>query len=58
MANVPPGVSIESTGDISLSAPLGKISLDALSVEISSELSTDISSTGTVGVTGDLITLN
>jgi phage baseplate assembly protein gpV len=58
MANVPPGVSIESTGDISLSAPLGKISLDALSVEIFSELSTDISSTGTVGVTGDLITLN
>lgn len=59
MVAVPPAINIESTtGDISLSAPLGKISLDAMQIEISSDLSTDISSTGTVGVTGEMITLN
>jgi hypothetical protein len=55
---VPPSVSIESTGDISLSAPLGTISLDAMNVEISSELSTDISSSATVSVTGTIVNIN
>jgi uncharacterized protein involved in type VI secretion and phage assembly len=55
---VPPSVTIESTGDISLSAPLGTISLDAMNVEISSEVSTDISSDATVSVTGAMVTIN
>lgn len=55
---VPPAISIESAGDISLSAPLGTISLDALRVAISGDLSTNISSTGTVGVTGTMVTIN
>lgn len=55
---VPPSISIESAGDISLSAPLGTISLNALRVDIAGEVSTDISSTGTVGVTGTMVTIN
>jgi uncharacterized protein involved in type VI secretion and phage assembly len=55
---VPPSISIESTGDISLSAPLGTISLDAMNVEISGEVSTDISSDATVSITGTLVTIN
>ena len=58
IADVPPSISIESKGDISLSAPLGKISLDAMNIEISGEASTDISSDGTVSVTGLSIELN
>lgn len=56
--NVPPSISIESTGDISLSAPLGTISLDAMNVEISGEISTDISSDATVSVTGTIVQIN
>lgn len=53
------GMTIQSTvGDITLSAPAGTISLNALSVDIQSDVSTDISSSGIVSVEGDLITLN
>ena len=56
--NVPPSISIESQGDISLSAPLGKISLDAMNIEISSELETDISSDDTVSLSGLMVEIN
>jgi phage baseplate assembly protein gpV len=53
------GIDIEcAAGDITLSAPAGTISLDALSVEIQGDTSVDISSDGIVSVEGDLITLN
>ena len=53
------GIDIECTaGDITLSAPTGTISLEALSVEIQGDTSVDISSDGIVSVDGDLITLN
>jgi hypothetical protein len=53
------GIDIEcAAGDISLSAPAGTISLDALSVEIQGDTSVDISSDGIVSVEGNLITLN
>jgi uncharacterized protein involved in type VI secretion and phage assembly len=55
---VPPSISIESAGDISLSAPLGTISLDAMNVEISGEVSTDISSDAAVSVTGTIVNIN
>jgi uncharacterized protein involved in type VI secretion and phage assembly len=55
---VPPSISIESKGDISLSAPLGTISLDAMNVEISGQLSTDISSDATVSLTGAMVNIN
>jgi phage baseplate assembly protein gpV len=58
VVNVPPAISIESQGDISLSAPLGKISLDAMNVEISSELETDISSDDTVSLSGLMVEIN
>jgi len=58
VANAPPSISIESKGDISLSAPLGKISLDAMNIEISGELSTDISSNDTVSISGLSVELN
>lgn len=59
MASAPPGIEIQSTtGDITLSAPLGTITLDGMSVDIQSEVSTDISSSGVVSVEGDLVTLN
>jgi phage baseplate assembly protein gpV len=58
LAAVPPAVNIESTGDISLSAPLGTISLDAMNVEISGELSTDISSDDTVSISGLMVEIN
>jgi len=58
IADAPPSISIESDGDISLSAPLGKISLDAMEVEISGELSTDISSDDTVSISGISVELN
>jgi len=57
--SVPPEITIESTGgDITLSAPAGTITLDALNVSIQSDVSTDISSDGTVSVEGTLVTLN
>jgi phage baseplate assembly protein gpV len=53
------GIDIQcAAGDISLSAPTGAISLNALSVEIQGDTSVDISSDGIVSVEGDLITLN
>jgi phage baseplate assembly protein gpV len=58
IVGVPPSISIESTGDISLSAPLGTISLDAMNVEISSEVSTDISSDATVSMSGTMVNIN
>jgi uncharacterized protein involved in type VI secretion and phage assembly len=59
IADAPPTIQIQATaGDITLSAPAGTITLDALNVEIQSDVSTDISSDGIVSVEGDLITLN
>lgn len=58
IADVPPSISIESKGDISMSAPLGKISLDAMEVEISGTASTDISSDATVSISGLSVELN
>ncbi|MGH9326218.1 MAG: phage baseplate assembly protein V [Terriglobia bacterium] len=59
IADAPPTIQIQATaGDITLSAPAGTITLDALNVEIQSDVSTDISSDGTVSVEGTLITLN
>lgn len=53
------GIDIQcAAGDISLSAPTGTISMNALSVEIQGDTSIDISSDGIVSVEGDLITLN
>ena len=57
--SAPPAIQIQATtGDITLSAPLGTITLNGMNVEIQSEVSTDISSSGIVSVEGDLITLN
>jgi len=57
--SAPPAIQIQATtGDITLSAPLGTITLDGMNVEIQSEVSTDISSSGVVSVEGDLVTLN
>jgi Type VI secretion system/phage-baseplate injector OB domain len=56
--DVPPSIEISSKGDITLSAPLGKISLQALQLEMSGEVSTSISSEGTVSVEGLSIELN
>jgi uncharacterized protein involved in type VI secretion and phage assembly len=58
IADGPPSISIESEGNISLSAPLGKISLDAMEVEISASASTDISSDATVSISGLSVELN
>lgn len=55
----PPGIQIQAVaGNISLSAPAGNITLTGLNVSIQSTASTSISSSGTVGVTGTLVTLN
>jgi len=57
--SVPPAIQIENTtGDITLSAPLGTITLDGMNVEIQSSVSTDISSDATVSVEGTLVTIN
>ena len=56
--NVPPSIEISTKGDITLSAPLGKISLEALELEMSGEVSTSISSDGVVSVEGLSIELN
>lgn len=59
MASAPPGIEIQATtGDITLSAPLGTISLDGMNVKIQGEVSTEVSSTGDVSVKGTLVTLN
>lgn len=58
IVDVPPSIEISTMGDITLSAPLGKITLDALELEMSGELSTSISSEGTVSVEGLAIELN
>jgi hypothetical protein len=56
--NVPPSIEISTKGDITLSAPLGKISLEAMELEMSGEVSTSISSEGTISVEGLSIELN
>jgi uncharacterized protein involved in type VI secretion and phage assembly len=53
------GIEIQAVeGDISLSAPAGDITISGLNVTIESDVSTDISSDGTVSVEGTLVTLN
>jgi phage baseplate assembly protein gpV len=56
--NVPPSIEISTLGDITLSAPTGKITLEALELEMSGEVSTSISSEGAVTVEGLSIELN
>jgi len=58
IVGTPPSIKISSLGDITLSAPLGKITLEALELEMSGEVSTSLSSTGTVTVEGLSIELN
>jgi phage baseplate assembly protein gpV len=58
IVNVPPSIEISTLGDIKLSAPVGKISLEALQLEMSGEVSTSISSEGVVSVQGLSIELN
>lgn len=55
---VPPSIEISTKGDIKLSAPTGKISLEALQLEMSGEVSTSLSSNGEVTVQGLTIQLN
>ena len=50
--DVPPSIKISTLGDITLSAPTGKITLDALELDLSGEASASISSEGTVSVDG------
>jgi hypothetical protein len=45
-------------GDITLSAPAGEISLQALSVSIEADASVDVSSDGVVSIDGTLVTIN
>jgi len=57
--SAPPAINIENTaGDITLSAPLGTITLDGMSVAIQSSTSTDISSDASVSVEAPLVQLN
>jgi phage baseplate assembly protein gpV len=58
IVNVPPSIEISTLGDITLSAPTGKITLDALELEMSGEVSTSLSSEGVVTVQGLSIELN
>jgi len=58
IASTPPSIEISTLGDIKLSAPVGKISLEALELEMSGDVSTSISSSGTVSVEGLSIELN
>jgi uncharacterized protein involved in type VI secretion and phage assembly len=53
------GIDIEATvGNLTLGAPAGTIKLSGAKVSIQGTASTDISSQGTVSVTGKMITLN
>lgn len=53
------GITIQSVaGNITLSAPAGQISLQALNVSIQGDASTSLSSTGTVTITGSLVSIN
>jgi uncharacterized protein involved in type VI secretion and phage assembly len=58
IVDTPPSIKVSSLGDITLSAPLGKITLEALELEMSGETSTSLSSTGAVSVKGLSIELN
>lgn len=59
IVDTPPAVKIAATaGDISLSAPLGTIKLDALKVEIQGELSTDLKSSGFLTIQGTVVKIN
>ena len=55
----PPGITIQSVaGNISLSAPAGKISIQGLAVEVSSESTLDLSSVGTCSIGGLPVKIN
>ena len=57
--NVPPAIQLSATtGDITLSAPLGTITLDGLKVAIQSEVQTEVSSDGEVSVDGTIVSIN
>jgi phage baseplate assembly protein gpV len=59
LAAVPPAVSVQVlTGNISLSAPAGKIALDALEIELQADTSVTIGSLGPCSVQGLPIKLN
>jgi len=52
-------IQIESTtGDIKLSAPLGTITLEGMSVSIQSDVSTEVKSDGEVSVEGTIVKIN
>lgn len=57
--DTPPSISIEATaGNIELKAPFGKISLNALQVEINGDLNTEIKSTGLCAIKGKLVKIS
>ena len=59
LAGTPPGITIQSiAGDISLSAPAGKISLQGLQVEISGTAKLDMTSTGPCTIAGLPVKIN
>ncbi len=59
LAAAPPGITIQSmAGNISLSAPAGKISLQGLAVEVNSSTTLDLKSAGITTVAGSLVKIN
>jgi phage baseplate assembly protein gpV len=59
LAGTPPGITIQSTvGNISLSAPLGKISIQGLAVEVISTTTLDLKSTGPCTIAGLPVKIN
>jgi len=59
LAAAPPGITIQSlAGNISLSAPAGKISLQGLAVEVNSTATLDLKSAGITTVAGSLVKIN
>ncbi len=59
LAAAPPGITIQSTaGNISLSAPAGKISIQGLAVAISSTTTLDLKSTGPCTIAGLPVKIN
>ena len=59
LAGTPPGITIETlAGNISLSAPTGKISIQGLAVSVSSTTTLDLTSTGPCTIAGLPVKIN
>ena len=58
VVDTPPSIEISTLGDLKLSAPLGKITIEGLELEMSGEVSASLSSEGKVSVEGLSIELN